>query len=322
MRLGIPEWKPPVNDNFIPHRYMHTMNKLKCCMNKGCWRARVGKAGKLCHDQVFEHGVYLPRCLQMITPELVIDEWKWYFDNGICSLKGSPLVLPPLPPPKAEPEPEPMPPPITDNVEPVPVKSVFIAAYVNGQVSKPKIYVEELKRYAIETKAELTVFYDGMDLELSTFCSKYGISAHMSGEKIGRAELFSRMLYISHADKTVWLEGNVRPLRPDWLHILTHHDGQAAGLVRWSKVNQAQLELVRTASWYNGRELQKFPFDLNVRKVYHFERGLFMAPTSTLRDMGWPDKRIPDSDLDVMLGEALRQHYIELKNVGDIAEYL
>jgi hypothetical protein len=319
MRLGIPDWKPPVNDNFVPHRYMHTMGKLKCCMDKGCWRARVGKNGKLCFDQVMEHGVYLPRCLQMITPDMVVDEWKWYFDNGICKLDGSPLIVQ-MPAPVSLPEPEPEPP--EPSREPVRVRSVFLAVYMNEQSPTPKMYAERMKQHAKDAGAEITIFYDGMDAELAAFCSKNDIPIHMAQEKPGRAELFKRMLYIMHADNLVWIEGNVTILRNDWLHALTHElNGSAKGLVRWSKVNQSQLELVRTAKWYRGLELVKFPFDLSVSKVYHFERGLFAAPAAILREMGWPDERVPDADLDVLLGEALRQNGVSLKNVGDVAEY-
>jgi hypothetical protein len=32
--------------------------------------------------------------------------------------------------------------------------------------------------------------------------------------------------------------------------------------------------------------------------------------------------RVPDAELDVLFGEALRQQGVELKNVGDVAEFL
>jgi hypothetical protein len=314
MRLGIPDWRPPANDNFIPHRFIHTMDMLKCCTNKGCWRSRVGKNGKLCYDQVFEHGVYLPKCLDMITVERVINEWKWYFENGICKL-GSSLTLPVTAPTAPAPELERKPEPARGRIEVV--DNVFLAVYAEGRVDG----IDELKAYADRAKVGMTVFYNGTDTALAAACSKHGIPLHMAHDKPGRAELMRRAIHLADGDVFVWLEAGVTFMRKDWLHALTHGmNGSARGVVRWTRANAQQLELIKSAPWFKGAALHKFTFDLSTCKLYHFDRGLFAAPKSVLQGMDWPDKRLPDAELDTLFGEALRQHGIELMNVGDVIE--
>jgi hypothetical protein len=201
--------------------------------------------------------------------------------------------------------------------------NVFVALYVTEACKDARRSALRLKEYAKLVNARMTVFYNGTDAELPCFCSKNDIPLHMAHEKPGRAEMMRRAVYLAEGGIFVWLEEGVVPLRNDWLHALTCMNGTtAAGVVRWSKLNAPQMELVASAPWFTGMPPQKFKFDLNVHKVYHFERGLFAASAKILERLGWPDMRVPDAELDVLFGEALRQQGVELKNVGDVAEFL
>lgn len=69
----------------VPHRYLHTQDLLPCCMGRGCWKNKVTRAekdkpGYYCHDPVDDgYGQIIPQCLNMITPEMVVDAVCSYY---------------------------------------------------------------------------------------------------------------------------------------------------------------------------------------------------------------------------------------------------
>lgn len=119
MRYGNPNWQPPANDDFVPHKYLHTISTapgslatIQCCFNKGCWKSRVGakKPGdrhSVCQNQVKQGNVILPACLQKITPQNVLEAVQWYYDKGITSKAWAPCTVVTVP---EEPTPAPLPP--------------------------------------------------------------------------------------------------------------------------------------------------------------------------------------------------------------------
>ena len=84
MRLYDPSWKPPANDDFVAHKFLHTIGKLKCCRNHGCWRKRVLGGGNVCRDTTVVDGQTLPKCKAMISPEMVIAGINEYLDAGLA----------------------------------------------------------------------------------------------------------------------------------------------------------------------------------------------------------------------------------------------
>ena len=96
------------------HQYIHTNGALRCCDNGGCWKSRTVPLGdgdkkdeSLCVDVVelatgarkpgkewgreMEEAGYkmqdgdlrfLPKCMDMISPEEVIRRVEWYFNGG------------------------------------------------------------------------------------------------------------------------------------------------------------------------------------------------------------------------------------------------
>jgi ADP-heptose:LPS heptosyltransferase len=70
-------------------RFLHTIGMLPCCASGGCWKARSVALGdgndkdaphNLCSDFVADAG--LPRCMEMISPKLVIDNIESYLNYG------------------------------------------------------------------------------------------------------------------------------------------------------------------------------------------------------------------------------------------------
>ncbi|MDB6032922.1 MAG: ADP-heptose:LPS heptosyltransferase-like protein [Verrucomicrobiales bacterium] len=68
------------------HQFIHTNGALSCCLQGGCWKSRVvplhdgdKRDQNLCLDVVDKK---LPRCMDMITAQHVINRIEWYFQGG------------------------------------------------------------------------------------------------------------------------------------------------------------------------------------------------------------------------------------------------
>lgn len=72
------------------HQVLHTNGMLRCCEMGGCGKTRCETPHRLdphpeelCLQPVsIGRGVVIPKCLDMITPKMVIDRIRWYFDGG------------------------------------------------------------------------------------------------------------------------------------------------------------------------------------------------------------------------------------------------
>jgi len=93
LKHGMPNWAVPVPDNYIPHQYLHTIGQLDCCKTGGCWKSRIEPFKSSCVMPVMQGAVRIPRCLQMITPEMVVQAVDWYYANGILSKDGSKQII-------------------------------------------------------------------------------------------------------------------------------------------------------------------------------------------------------------------------------------
>lgn len=71
----------------VPHRYLHTIGLLDCCLNHGCWRELVPRPGteitrKHCKRPVTRPNQVIPECLALITPEMVVENVLSYYLDG------------------------------------------------------------------------------------------------------------------------------------------------------------------------------------------------------------------------------------------------
>jgi hypothetical protein len=82
--------EPPHWEAYPHHQFIHTIGALPCCDNGGCWKSRTVPLGdgdekdrpeNLCVDVVGG----LPRCMDMIRPQDVIQRIQMYFDGGVLS---------------------------------------------------------------------------------------------------------------------------------------------------------------------------------------------------------------------------------------------
>ena len=83
MRYGNPRWQIPANDDYVEHTFLHTMNQLSCCKNKGCWKSKLNKPASGCKNIVEIGGQKLPKCKAMITPDMVINSVFDYYKKDM-----------------------------------------------------------------------------------------------------------------------------------------------------------------------------------------------------------------------------------------------
>ncbi len=79
--------EPPHFTAYPHHQFIHTVGALRCCDNGGCWKSRTLPLGDgdvndrpdaLCVDVVGS----LPRCMDLISPQDVINRIEYYFRGG------------------------------------------------------------------------------------------------------------------------------------------------------------------------------------------------------------------------------------------------
>jgi ADP-heptose:LPS heptosyltransferase len=82
----------PCPDDFVEHRFLHTMGELPCCRKIGCWKSGLGekRLGKNCRRLVNVRGQKQPACMAAIAPELVIGAVHDY-------MNGLPVVVDKIP---------------------------------------------------------------------------------------------------------------------------------------------------------------------------------------------------------------------------------
>jgi hypothetical protein len=87
--------EPTMWEAYSHHQYMHTCGALPCNSHGGCWKSRVEPlldgdekdydsedGSKLCHMPVVaESGQIIPKCMDMITVDSVLDKVRMYQDS-------------------------------------------------------------------------------------------------------------------------------------------------------------------------------------------------------------------------------------------------
>ena len=80
--------EPSVWEAYTNHAYLHTCGMLPCCDNGGCWKSRIEKLGDgdkkdkdLCFRPIVtESGQTIPKCMDMISADRVIEALHGYSD--------------------------------------------------------------------------------------------------------------------------------------------------------------------------------------------------------------------------------------------------
>jgi ADP-heptose:LPS heptosyltransferase len=167
MRLADPRWAPPQDDDFVPHKFLHSIGQLECCHSHGCWKKHVVGKRNACRFPVNQNGATIPRCKAEITPDMVVAAIDEYLDAGLARrAKTGHIALPFTSmsnPVEAEPtytEPVPVTIPVTQAIPPLtycayggvtPPQQVMTAG---GRVMQFKNGITRAQALAIATKEE------------------------------------------------------------------------------------------------------------------------------------------------------------------------
>lgn len=86
----------------VEHRYLHTIGSLDCCKTKGCWKHRVVPLGRndkwdkpfrICKMPISTDTQHVAKCMDMITPEHVVNAVMSYYADGTLPPVGEPVVV-------------------------------------------------------------------------------------------------------------------------------------------------------------------------------------------------------------------------------------
>jgi hypothetical protein len=79
----------------VEHKYLHTLGLLDCCAVKGCWANKLvptKEDSRLCKLPVLSSsGQTIPKCLEMITVDHVVEAVMSYYTSGILPPIGTPI---------------------------------------------------------------------------------------------------------------------------------------------------------------------------------------------------------------------------------------
>jgi len=324
--------EPPVD--LVEHTFIETMGELQCCLKKGCWKSHLGGEPRK-RNGVDPNCLHLaegtPKCLAMITPEVVVEAIRAYKTPTSCieDLKIN------LVPEKSSPEP---PREISNE------KTVIEASERKGtmleRTGPPTICVvlygtyTQLHQRCINSvlkntqpdKYKLIVgcnevaqsTLDWLESELS----RSGVNHHILVEPTNtyKYPLMRRMFQLVDTDWLVWFDDDSWiNNNPDWLQTLAafFHPGGKSGYHCFGKkyyyhLKNGQIKWVKAAKWYRGK-----PFRQNKGHdtVDFCTGGFWAASAAVLKALDWPDPRIKHNGGDIMLGAALYQNDVGIQQV-------
>lgn len=109
-------WEAYVNENKgfgplasgkvpVPHKFLHTIGLLDCCRHHGCWKNKVVPLGNdklICKLPVMTPEMPVAKCMQMITPDHVVNAVKEYYTDGTLPPIALNATQQPIQPPAAD----------------------------------------------------------------------------------------------------------------------------------------------------------------------------------------------------------------------------
>lgn len=316
MRRGQPMWKPPEKDDFIPHRFLHTvgtapdnLGTLQCCDHHGCWSGRVGvkpprDRHRYCKDYLDRGGRNLPRCLSMITHEHVLHNVEWYYENGILKRdKGVVVVVPPQLPAET----------LQERCKP-PAERLQ-AAVPPSTPRKP-----EIEAPAASISAGAVAEGDAITADCLERYGRVGASLLAISPRLKAFKAF--LSQTNGASWVAWLEDPIYPRGRKWYDKLSaklEKDPEAIwGTVCWKVFTARDEEHLKTRSWYKTSKLPAHPLDPRKTILYYPLRGWLLLPKRVAEGLPW--KELTEEYLEVELGAYAAQNGIHLKDAGEMVQ--
>ena len=316
LRHGIPNWAPPLNDTYVPHRYLHTLNQLPCCMNKGCWITKIEPQKGSCQTPATIHGRRLPKCMEMITADHVIQAVESYYNKSSFQdliQCGSPAVKNELPPMEIKT-------PVKTAILPAPVLTGIRTCLYLGQMANPMTYLQ-LFRERWGSDGELLLLSQNVSPELENWCMQEKASLVKCED---RPVALARVLHGNERQWTVWLEAPWLPKsNSTWVRLLNRAGGQrcAMGLVYWQRLTQPMITSFRGSAWNRNVEFATMALVHGAHRVFYPGAGFWMVSTAFLQEIRF-DQLARTPDAEIALGEALHQNSVPLHEVGSLVLHL
>lgn len=288
MRIGNPGWNPPPGDDFVPHRYLHTMGGLDCCMKTACWKSKVIGGNLSCKYPVSVGNERIPKCLSLISPEDVSSAVLSYYKDGIA-VTGRRIVAT-VPETKTPTE---------------------RATAERGPVVAPG------KATIAWTKARVLLYSEGASPGYVQAVESFFPPGSVSTSKgESRSEFLRKSLERCEEKRLLWFEYPLIPV-PGFLewHVSLPSVG---GIACWKRVDSVQESLIKSAAWYRGNGPKRHKLD-GVPYVAYPRKGFFAADKDLLKDLNWPDER-SEKDLEILFGAALEQRGAVLTDGGRVVE--
>jgi len=338
----------------VPHRFLHTIGQLDCCEHHGCWRSKVvgDDPSQNCVYPIRQGEETVPKCLDMISPEMVVDAVMSYYTDGTLQAidKAEPLFqidrtsldhkndgtvrrsLTKKPAPASQ---------FQLRVIGQPVDhSIFDHPKIGGRFTIFGLlygdYPEMHRRFLHAITS--TVPRDRMDLRIGS--NELGPeSLKLVEELVSQNLIRKHYQHVENAKKypvmremfydpelpietpyLIWMDDDTfcdRDAR--WMQILAQKivatNADMLGPVKHYRLTPGQKAWAAGGSWYTGRPWQdSFGRTQASGDRVHFPVGAFWAiRTSAMRQANIPDLRLGHNGGDVMNGAAVYQQGLKIQ---------
>jgi len=343
MRHGQPQWEPPPNDDFVPHKFLHTIGELPCCKAHGCWKGRLQdpkNKGNICKRQVtVRRDLVLPECLAMISPKMVVENVVSYYNDTGLVLKPSEMI-------RVEDQKKPVEKkPARNVVQAVPTIHVSPRRGRRGLVAlddyrqRDMAYLDPPATIAVLTFGDFFNLHHRCLSSIITMTPRESYDLMIGTNAIGQQTrewldnelrpqkhfkefchpenarkypVMREMLAEVNTEWFIWFDDDSFVVNSEWLYRLAadikakHPRGVVMYGQKWFlHLREGQPEWVQSRPWYRG---VPFPMDKGRVKVDFLTGGFWAIQTKVLKELDWPDPDIEHNGGDVMLCEALRQN--------------
>ena len=175
------------------------------------------------------------------------------------------------------------------------------------------------------TGTDFAVAVNGHSERVEKFCVNHKWKYISTLQAGGRSAVLSSAINAVDGGWMVWIEPPTLPRHEDWLrNAIGQMRGVAhlGGCICWKPLSQSDQQVAKSAPWYNNAPFQNQPFNASMQRAFYPMRGMFIAAYGMLKRINWPDNRLPNSDLDLMLGVAAHQHGYKMFDVARWIEIL
>jgi hypothetical protein len=342
----------------VPHRFLHTIDLLDCCKGRGCWKDKVvalnqddrNNPGRLCKRPSKDGQQPLPLCMDMISPDHVIEAVMGYYEDGTLPPIGKPTgkyslpTLPAQPPPLFSGLPAPraaeVPRSVEDSALDHPHVGGKFTAFVLGYGEHEKL----LRRCLDSILANSPAHRLDLRVALNQPCPASERYVASLGDRVTKVytdrgdrrkypamrEMFWDASCPIETRYVLWFDDDSHVIDANWLNLLAREiaDNHASGarmygtkylhdLMAYRTRGFAPEKWFRSAPWHRGRPFlagdgqRESP---NGSKILFATGGFWALATEAVRAADIPDARLNHNGGDITVGEQVRQAGFRIKD--------